>query len=60
MIRCVPVSQVSQVIAAMTKAEKMAKDAPLKKGKIAEVPMVKEAKMKNDHAATDKVDKKAS
>jgi hypothetical protein len=60
MIRCVQVSQVSQVIAAMTKAEKMAKDAPLKKGKIAEVPMVKEAKMKNDHAATDKVDKKAS
>ena len=60
MIRCVQVSQVSQVIAAMTKAEKMAKDAPLKKGKIAEVPMVKEAKMKNDHAATDKVDKKAN
>ena len=57
MVRCV---QVSQVIAAMTKAHKMAKDAPLKKGKIAEVPMVKEAKMKNDHAATDKVDKKAS
>ena len=44
----------------MTKAEKMAKDALLKKGKMAEVPMVKEAKMKYDHAATDKMDKKAN
>ena len=57
MTRCV---LVSRDIAGMTKAEKIAKDAPLKKGKMAAVPMVKEAEIKNDHAATDKVDKKAN
>ena len=44
----------------MIKAEKMDKDAPLKECKMAGVPKVNRAKMKNDDVVTDKMDRKAS
>lgn len=55
MTRRVLVIEDSQDIAGMTKAEKRAKDAPLKKEKIAEGHVVKGTKMKYHRAGKDKI-----
>lgn len=56
MTRRVLVIEDSQDIARMTKAEKRAKDAPLKKEPMAEGHVVKGAKMRYHRAGKDKMD----